>query len=95
MSKKDEIITGLIEARKNIMDAATALPDKNRDQVFLGVWSVHDLLAHLQGWDVANKQSVKEIRSGKTPGVFKHWNPDWATYNAQLVAEYKNPNWDN
>ncbi len=87
--KKDETVSGLIEARRRIVDAASALPREKQDEVFLGTWSVKDLLAHLVGWDYANIEGVKEIIAGKTPSFFAHWNPDWSAYNARLVKEYK------
>jgi hypothetical protein len=52
------------------------------------------LLAHLVGWDYANIESVKEIRSGNKPGVFDYWNPNWSSFNARLVREHKRDNWN-
>jgi uncharacterized damage-inducible protein DinB len=49
--KPDEIIASLVETRKELLAAASTLPAKDRDEIFLGVWSVKDLLAHLIGWD--------------------------------------------
>ena len=47
--KKESIIAALIQARRKILDVAYALPPEKQDEVFLGVWSVADLLAHLIG----------------------------------------------
>ena len=49
MSRKEEIIAGLIAARGKILEVAEALPAEKQDEVFLGVWSLKDLLAHLVG----------------------------------------------
>jgi hypothetical protein len=87
--KKDNIIAGLIEVRKNILDAASSLSPTQQDEVFLGVWSVKDLLAHLVGWDFANLESAKEIPAGKLPGFYSHYDHDWRSFNARLVAEHK------
>ena len=57
--------------------------------MFLGTWSVKDLLAHLVGWDYTNLQAVQEILAGQKPSFFQHYDRDWRSYNAQLVAEYK------
>ncbi|HSF80887.1 MAG TPA: DinB family protein [Anaerolineales bacterium] len=92
MSRKEEILTGLSAVRQQILSAAAALPKEKHDEVFLGKWSIQDLLAHLVGWDYANIEAVKDIRAGKSPGVFQHWNPDWAAYNARLVKQYKREN---
>jgi len=89
MSRKEELIAGLIEARRQILDAVTVLPPEKQDEVFLGTWSIKDLLAHLVGWDFANMEAVKDIREGQPPHVFQHWNPNWVKYNAELVRRYK------
>lgn len=91
---KAETIAGLISAREKIVGLAQRLPAEKRDEIFLGVWSVQDLLVHLVGWDYANLDSLKDIRAGKSPRVFEHWNPDWRAFNAQLVKQYKRASWD-
>jgi hypothetical protein len=87
--KKDQLISDLIEAQSKLLDAASSLSPAQQDEVFLGVWSVKDLLAHLVGWDLANLESVEAIPTGRLPAFYEHYDHDWATYNAQLVAEYK------
>ena len=89
MSRKEEIIAGLIEARRQILDAVSSLSPEKQDEVFLGTWSVKDLLAHLVGWDYVNIDAVKDIRAGKPPRVFEHWDPDWVKYNAELVRKFR------
>lgn len=88
-AKKDTLIANLVEARKNILNAASALPAKRRDEVFLGSWSVKDLLAHLIGWDDTNILAVKAILTDKIPVFFSHYDKDWRTYNARLITQYK------
>jgi len=61
--------------------------------VFLGTWSIKDLLAHLVGWDYTNIDAVNDIRAGKPPRVIEHWDPGWVKYNAELVRRYKPDNW--
>ncbi len=88
-AKKDTLIANLLEARKNILSAASGLPAKQRDEIFLGGWSLKDLLAHLVGWDYTNIQAVKAILADKVPAFFSHYDSDWRTYNARLVTRYK------
>jgi hypothetical protein len=87
--RKDQIISALIEARQNILDQASRLSDTERDQIFLGMWSVKDLLAHLAGWDDTNLESVKSVLHGKVPSFYEYYDHDWQTYNAILVKKYK------
>jgi len=60
-----------------------------QDEVFLGVWSVKDLLAHLVGWDFTNLEAAKALLNGQLPDFYSHYDRDWKTYNARLVAEHK------
>lgn len=87
--KKNEIISGLIETRGKILDTAALLSSQEQDEVFLGVWSAKDLLAHLVGWDFTNLEAAKQILTGKLPTFYDHHDRDWKTYNARLVTEYR------
>jgi hypothetical protein len=88
-AEKDAIISGLVTARRKVTDAARALSAAQQDEVFLGIWSVKELLAHLAGWDDTNIQAVQEILAGEKPSFWQHYDHDWQSYNAQLVAEYR------
>ena len=90
--KKEKIIFDLVETRRGILQVASSLPPEKQDQVFLGVWSVKDLLAHLIGWDFANMEAVQAIQAGRLPGFYEHHDRDWQTFNAYLVAKYKKDN---
>jgi uncharacterized damage-inducible protein DinB len=92
--KPDEIIASLVETRKELLAAASTLPAKDRDEIFLGVWSVKDLLAHLIGWDFTNLQAAQEILTTQLPTFFAYEDHDWKTYNARLVAQYKKNDFD-
>jgi len=87
--KKDNIISALSQARRKILDVAYALPPEKQDEVFLGVWSVADLLAHLIGWDYSNLEATKSILQGELPEFYSHRDRDWETYNALLVERHK------
>ena len=87
--KKDNIISALTQARRKILKVAHTLPSDKRGEVFLGVWSARELLAHLVGWDYANIEATKSILSGELPEFYSHHDRDWATYNALLVERHK------
>jgi hypothetical protein len=92
--KKDEIISGLVEVRAKILDAAASLPPGAQDEIFLGEWSLKDVLAHLAGWDYTNLEAVKEILAGQRPSFWEHHDRDWRSYNARLVEQYKREDFD-
>jgi hypothetical protein len=86
--KKNRIISDLTEVRRKIIDAASALRPEKQDEVFLGVWSVRELLAHLAGWDFTNIEAVNEILSSKLPSFYQYYDRDWQSYNARLVEKH-------
>lgn len=88
-AKKEWLISEVQKARSELLSAVAALSRKERDTVFLGIWSVKDMLAHLAGWDYANLEAAKSIIAGKLPPFYKHKDRDWQTYNAMLVKEYR------
>jgi len=92
-AKKEQIIAGLIEARREILDAAAMVPAKQQDQAFLGVWSVKDLLAHLVGWDLTNMEAARQVLAGQIPAFYASHDRDWQSYNARLVAQHKKADW--
>ena len=86
--RKDKILSSLVEVRQNILTEVSRLSDAQQNQVFLGIWTIKDLLAHLAGWDYTNKTAVNEIMAGRLPTFYTHHDHDWKAYNGMLVAEY-------
>ena len=87
--KKEQLLADLREARANILSEASALPAQKRDYVFLGIWSVKDVLAHLAGWDYTNIEAIQSVLAGNLPTFYKYRDRDWRTYNAMLVEKYR------
>jgi hypothetical protein len=87
--KKEQLLASLREARANILDEASALSVEQRNTVFLGIWSVKDVLAHLAGWDYTNIEAIQSVLAGKLPTFYKYRDRDWQTYNAKLVEKYR------
>jgi len=87
--KKGQLIKELQKARSEILTEVVALSPTDRNTVFLGVWSVKDVLAHLVGWDFANMDAVHSVLEGRLPAFYEYHDHDWQTYNALLVARYK------
>jgi hypothetical protein len=88
-AKKDRIIGEMQRVRSELLTEVAALSRKERDTVFLGIWSVREMLAHLAGWDFANLDAVKSIMAGRLPSFYEHKDRDWQTFNAMLVKKYR------
>jgi hypothetical protein len=85
----EQVLSGLQQTRHELLQAAQAVPLDGRNTVFLGTWSLCDLLAHLVGWNFANLQAIPEVLSGRIPSFYAYHDRDWVNYNAMLVAKYK------
>jgi len=88
-NKKKEVLQALREVREKLLAAAAALPSEKQEGVFLGVWGVKELLAHLAGWDYANREAAEAVLAERLPAFYVHYDKDWKTYNALLVAQYR------
>jgi hypothetical protein len=91
-AKKEQIISEMQRVRAELLTEAAALSRKERDMVFLGIWTVKDMLAHLAGWDYANLEAAKSVLASKLPAFYEHKDRDWQTFNAMLVKKYKSNN---
>ena len=88
-SLKQQVILALEDVRMEILDAASRISESHCREMFLGSWCLLDLLAHLAGWDEANREAVREVMEGQLPSFYAHRDPDWRTYNAALVEKYR------
>lgn len=88
-TKQQSLIASLVGARSQVLTAASVLLPVNADLTFLGVWSLHDIIAHLVGWDYANLTAIAAIRSGRLPDFYSAFDTDWHTFNALLVRRHK------
>jgi len=68
--KKARLLNSLLNVRGRILAKASKLSSDDEDEVFLGTWSIKDLLAHLAGWDVTNLEAARDILKGELPGFY-------------------------
>jgi hypothetical protein len=87
--KKGNLLSDLVDVRERILKEASLFSPEMMEVCFVGTWAIRDLLAHLSGWDVTNLEAAKKILKGELPGFYAYHDPDWASYNALLVAKYK------
>jgi hypothetical protein len=90
---KKNLVAGMVGARKDILDAVAGFNPKQQNQVFLGEWSIKELLAHLTGWDRTYIAAVQDLQAGELPSFYAAYDEDWQTYNLNLVREYVKDDW--
>lgn len=87
------LLAQLRRAREEILAAAEEVPPQRRGERFLGEWSLFELVAHLTGWDYTNVEALAAIRAGRLPSFYEAYDPDWASFNANLVRRYRRSSW--
>jgi hypothetical protein len=87
--RKEQILSKLLETRQNVLTEVSKLSEAEQDQVFLGIWSIKDLLAHLIGWDKTNLNAIRSVIRNQVPSFYEYHDHDWRTYNAMLVKKNK------
>ena len=87
--EKAILLNGLRQVRGEIHAAAHRFRPGEESIPFVGVWSLLDLLAHLAGWDVANRLAVREVLAGVVPSFYEYYSRDWADYNTRLVKDHR------
>src|SRR5574340_880043 len=87
--KKDALLAEMTVTRQKILAAAAEIPPELRFESFVGKWSVLDLLAHMAGWDDANRQAVGAVLAGQLPDFYKYAERNWVTFNDMLVSKYR------
>ncbi|MFH1524285.1 MAG: ClbS/DfsB family four-helix bundle protein [Chloroflexota bacterium] len=87
--KKQILLSSFIETRRQLLDYASSIPSERHEQVFLGIWSIKDLLAHLIGWDHSNIEAIEAVSERRLPEFYAQIDKDWHSYNAHLVSLYK------
>jgi hypothetical protein len=90
---KDSLISDWLSIRKSLIEAAFSVPAANQNNIFLGIWSIKDLLAHLIGWDYTNLEAIKRVIASELPAFYHEYDKDWRNYNARLVLEFKSENY--
>ncbi len=88
---KAALLKTFTENRLAILEVASAWPPERAGEIFLGEWSLLDLLAHMTGWHNAYLEAFDALRNGRLPEFYAHKDADWRSFNAHLVKQYRRP----
>jgi hypothetical protein len=91
LTDKTALLNSFHENRESLLSCARTWPPDQVETIFLGEWSLLDLLAHISGWDDANREAIAAVQAGRLPEFYAHKDPDWRTYNASHVRNYRRP----
>ncbi len=87
MSNKDELLRQLDEGFSAFKATFAGLSDEQLGAVWLGEWSVKDILAHVSGWHREMTAGLQRLARGErpTPAGVDYSDPD--PWNARFAAE--------
>jgi len=88
------LIDALEEQRERLVALALSVPADLRQTQFVGKWSLHEVIAHLIGWDRTNINTVDDLLAGRLPPFYDRYEPNWVGYNDELVAKHGDEDWD-
>ena len=90
-SEKTALLNDFHANRAAILACARSWPAERVAEVFLGEWCMLDLLAHLSGWDEANREAITAVQVGRLPEFYAHKDTDWRGFNAMHVRNHRHP----
>ena len=85
MSDKDKLLSDTKDAFGDLQAAIVGLDEDRMRRVWLGTWSVRDILAHISGWHREMIPALARIGRGEAPypkgayDDFDAWNARFAT----------------
>jgi hypothetical protein len=86
MSLKEDLVVRAAEGYRRFFEALEGLNEADLDEVWLGTWSIKDIVAHIVGWQREMIPALERLARGERP------IPDGASYgavddwNARFVA---------
>ena len=80
MSAKQELLNEAERQYKAFHETIHGLNEEQMTEVWLGTWSVRDIVAHMSGWHRELGPALERIARGERP------NPDGKNYEAEVDA---------
>lgn len=90
MSAKDELLRQAQEEFKAFKAAVQGLDERQLTEVWLGTWSIRDILAHISGWHRELGPGLERLARGEKPFPEGTSYEDVDGWNARFAAAKKN-----
>ncbi len=84
---KDELLSAAAREYKALHEALGGLNEALMAEVWLGVWSVKEIVAHISGWHRELGPALERMSRGERPLVEGAHYDDVDGWNARFVAE--------
>lgn len=85
-----ELIEDFKQARLAIIQALDGFPKGKREEVLFEKWTLKDLMAHMNGWNIIGTKAVRNLKQGKTAP----WAGNIDEFNKLNVKKRKDWSWE-
>jgi hypothetical protein len=89
VSAKDELLSQAAHEYNEFEQAIHGLNEDHLNEVWLGTWSIRDIVAHLSGWHREMGPALERIARGERPLPQGVSYDDVDAWNARFVADKK------
>ena len=87
MSAKQDLLNEAARAYKSFHETIQGLNEEQMTEVWLGSWSVRDIVAHMSGWHREMAPALERIARGERPNPEgKNYEADVDTWNEKFAA---------
>jgi hypothetical protein len=86
MSAKDDLLTQAAREYKAFHEAVQGLNEAHMTEVWLGTWSIKDIVAHISGWHREIGPALERIARGERPVPEGVSYDDVDAWNAKFAA---------
>jgi hypothetical protein len=86
MSAKDDLLTAAADELRAFHEAVEGLNEDEMHEVWLGTWSVKDIVAHIVGWHEEMRPALERLARGEKPIPGGVTYDDVDQWNARFVA---------
>ena len=87
MSVKQDLLNEAARAYKSFHEAIQGLNEEHMTEVWLGTWSVRDIVAHISGWHRELGPALERIARGERPNPAGHrYEADVDAWNEKFAA---------
>ena len=86
MSAKEDLLNEAAREYRAFHDAVQGLNEDHMTEVWLGTWSVRDIIAHIAGWQREMAPALERLARGERPIPDGVKYDDVDTWNARFAA---------
>ena len=86
MSGKQDLLSDAVSEYRAFHESIHGLNEEHMTEVWLGTWSVRDVIAHISGWQREMAPALERLARGERPFTGAEGYDDVEAWNARFAA---------